>query len=160
MVTAESVKAKLQGLIDTANAATGNADADLTAAVNALVAGFGQSGSANIPILADVTEYIHSEAWTSDALGNNLNFANTYCNWGDATDRYLYVAVVTNNTATVQASNGAISKRTNSGRYTAFYRNGAFDQQTPDPTSTRGCMISAGATVTVYRFYEPHEVVL
>lgn len=44
MVTAESVKAKLQGLIDTANATTGNADADLTAAVNALVAGFGQGG--------------------------------------------------------------------------------------------------------------------
>ena len=42
MVTADSVKAKLQGLIDTANAATGNADADLTAAVNALAAGFGQ----------------------------------------------------------------------------------------------------------------------
>lgn len=42
MVTAQSVKAKLQGLIDTANAATGNADADLTAAVNALAAGFGQ----------------------------------------------------------------------------------------------------------------------
>ena len=42
MVTAESVKAKLQGLIATANATTGNADADLTAAVGALVAGFGQ----------------------------------------------------------------------------------------------------------------------
>ena len=42
MVTAESVKVKLQGLIDTANAATGNADADLTAAVGALAAGFGQ----------------------------------------------------------------------------------------------------------------------
>lgn len=44
MVTAESVKAKLQGLIATANATTGNADADLTAAINALVAGFGQGG--------------------------------------------------------------------------------------------------------------------
>ena len=44
MVTAEGVKAKLQGLIDTANATTGNADADLTAAVNALAEGFGQGG--------------------------------------------------------------------------------------------------------------------
>lgn len=44
MVTAKSVKEKLQGLIATANAATGNADADLTTAVNALVAGFGQGG--------------------------------------------------------------------------------------------------------------------
>lgn len=48
MVTAESVKAKLQGLIATANAATGNADADLTAAVGALVAGFGQGGGNEI----------------------------------------------------------------------------------------------------------------
>lgn len=45
MVTAESVKAKLQGLIDLANTTTGNADADLTAAVNSLIAGFGQGGS-------------------------------------------------------------------------------------------------------------------
>lgn len=47
MATADSVKAKLQGLIDAANATTGNADADLTTAVNALVAGFGQSGGSS-----------------------------------------------------------------------------------------------------------------
>lgn len=45
MVTAESVKAKLQGLISLANATTGKTDTDLTAAVNALIAGFGQGGS-------------------------------------------------------------------------------------------------------------------
>lgn len=44
MVTAESVKNKLRGLIDTANATTGKADTDLTAAVGALVAGFGAGG--------------------------------------------------------------------------------------------------------------------
>lgn len=44
MATAESVRAKIQGLIGTANATTGNADSDLTTAVNALVAGFGQGG--------------------------------------------------------------------------------------------------------------------
>ena len=44
MATAESVKAKLQGLIDTANATTGGIDADLTAAVQSLIAGFGQGG--------------------------------------------------------------------------------------------------------------------
>lgn len=49
MATAESVKAKLQGLIATANATTGNADADLTTAVNALVAGFGQGGGGGLP---------------------------------------------------------------------------------------------------------------
>lgn len=45
MVMAESVKAKLQGLISLANATTGKTDTDLTAAVNALIAGFGQGGS-------------------------------------------------------------------------------------------------------------------
>ena len=45
MATAESVKSKIQGLIDTANKATGNSDTDLTTAINALVAGFGQGGS-------------------------------------------------------------------------------------------------------------------
>lgn len=44
MATAESVKAKIQGLIDTANNTTGNADKDLTAAVGALVAGYGAGG--------------------------------------------------------------------------------------------------------------------
>ena len=44
MATAESVKAKLQGLIDAANATTGGVDADLTAAVQSLIAGFGQGG--------------------------------------------------------------------------------------------------------------------
>lgn len=58
MVTAESVKAKLQGLIATANAATGNADADLTAAVNALVAGFGQGGGGGLfGMLNDIWTY-------------------------------------------------------------------------------------------------------
>ncbi|MBQ8831297.1 MAG: hypothetical protein IJ017_06835 [Oscillospiraceae bacterium] len=45
MATAESVKSKIQGLIDTANEATGGTDTDLTAAVKTLVAGFGQGGS-------------------------------------------------------------------------------------------------------------------
>ena len=44
MATADSVKVKLQGLITKANETTGNTDADLTTAVNALVAGFGQGG--------------------------------------------------------------------------------------------------------------------
>ena len=67
MVTAESVKAKLQGLIDTANATTGNADADLTAAVNALVAGFGQGGG--LPGVDVITgEYIAGQSIAVFAL--------------------------------------------------------------------------------------------
>ena len=45
MATADSVKNKIQGLINTANATTGKADTDLTSAVGALIAGFGQGGS-------------------------------------------------------------------------------------------------------------------
>lgn len=44
MATADSVKNKIQGLINTANATTGKADTDLTSAVGALIAGFGQGG--------------------------------------------------------------------------------------------------------------------
>ena len=40
MATAESVKAKLIGLIDASNAATGAADTDITAAINNLISGF------------------------------------------------------------------------------------------------------------------------
>ena len=44
MATAESVKTKIQGLINKSNETTGNADTDLTSAVNRLVEGYGQGG--------------------------------------------------------------------------------------------------------------------
>lgn len=47
MATADSVKAKMQGLIDSANAKTGGNDATLTGAVNTLIAGFGQGGGSS-----------------------------------------------------------------------------------------------------------------
>ncbi len=56
MATAESVKAKIQGLINTVNSTTGGDDTDLTAAVNALIAGFGQGGGG-----VKVTEYVVTE---------------------------------------------------------------------------------------------------
>lgn len=45
MATADSVKEKIQELIEKANDATGNTDTDLTSAIDALVAGFGQGGT-------------------------------------------------------------------------------------------------------------------
>lgn len=45
MATADSVKAKIQGLIDTANATTGESDTDLTAAVSRLIDGYGSGGA-------------------------------------------------------------------------------------------------------------------
>jgi hypothetical protein len=44
MATAESVKAKIQGLIDQSNEATGKTDPDLTSAVGSLISGYGQGG--------------------------------------------------------------------------------------------------------------------
>lgn len=51
MATADSVKARLQGLIAKANAATGNTDADLTTAIDSLVAGFGQGGIPGVTVI-------------------------------------------------------------------------------------------------------------
>ena len=60
MATADSVKAKMQGLIDSANAKTGGNDTTLTAAVNALIAGFGSGGggSGSDVSLADVDAFV------------------------------------------------------------------------------------------------------
>lgn len=44
MATADSVKAKIQGLIDSSNETTGQNDTDLTSAVNHLKEGYGQGG--------------------------------------------------------------------------------------------------------------------
>jgi hypothetical protein len=52
MVTADSVKSKIRGLIDKSNAKTGHTDADLTTAVNTLIDGFGQGG-ASLPDLTN-----------------------------------------------------------------------------------------------------------
>lgn len=56
MATAESVKAKLQNLITLANNTTGNTDATLTQAVNALIAGFGQGGESDNSLLFSILE--------------------------------------------------------------------------------------------------------
>lgn len=47
MATADSVKSKLQGLIDSANAKTGGNDTTLTGAVSTLIAGYGSGGGSS-----------------------------------------------------------------------------------------------------------------
>lgn len=56
MATAESVKAKLQGLIDQANVATGGSDADLTTALGRLIAGFGSGDAGGLAY--DMGEFV------------------------------------------------------------------------------------------------------
>ena len=68
MATAESVKAKVQGLIDQSNATTGNSDTDLTSAVNSLIAGFGQGGGGGIGAVKFVDEDITIAESTTTAV--------------------------------------------------------------------------------------------
>lgn len=61
MATAESVKAKLQGLIAKANEVTGNTHTDLTTAINALIAGYGTGEVVKDPtLLTDLAEYFRT----------------------------------------------------------------------------------------------------
>ena len=153
MVTAESVKAKLQGLIATANAATGNADADLTTAVNALAAGFGQGGGTTVPHVLDVTEYVHSEAWEGDALGNAENFLKVFCNSADTTDRKLYLCYVSNNTAAQSyRANYVLFQRHAQGAAISLNARNNWTNFSVGTSASRSLWISAGATVTVIRF--------
>ena len=75
MATAESVKTKIQNLIVTANEATGNADADLTTAVNSLIAGFGTGGGGDVSgiYMAKITP---AEAIDRIEINHNLGTTN------------------------------------------------------------------------------------
>ena len=64
MPTVESVKAKIQGLINKANAATSRADTQLSPAVDALIAGYGSGGEGGF---IDVTE-LPTEDINEDAV--------------------------------------------------------------------------------------------
>lgn len=67
MSTAENVKAQLSALLNQANNTTGKADANLTAAVASLAAGFGQGGSGG----GGATEPYIEEVFDDD--GNLIN---------------------------------------------------------------------------------------
>lgn len=75
MATADSVKAKIQGLIDSANDTTGNEDEDLTTAVQALIDGFGQGGGGGLAY--DMGEFVldsdsTSSRWSTDSAAINI----------------------------------------------------------------------------------------
>lgn len=151
MVTADSVKAKLQGLIDMANATTGGASIDLTSAVDTLVAGYGQVGI-TVPQILSVTKYTHSEAWTSDVLGNVQNFFNTYCNAEDTSDRTLYVCYVDNNASGGYYADYAVLQRYSNTSYIALTVRGGWTNDSVISGDNRSFYVSAGAIVTVIRF--------
>ena len=68
MVTADSVKAKLEGLISKANGVTGRADDTVTQAVDALIAGFGQGGQG---LTVQTGSFIPAENLTGITLAVN-----------------------------------------------------------------------------------------
>lgn len=72
MSTPDTVKAQIQALIASANAATGNADADLTTAVESLVAGYGAASGiymAQITPAEDAADlYVEHNLGTTDIL--------------------------------------------------------------------------------------------
>ena len=81
MSTAETVKAQLNALLNQANDTTGKTDANLTAAIASLVAGFGQGGSGGGTGLAyDMGEFVleadtvGSATYISHNLGEKPGF--------------------------------------------------------------------------------------
>ena len=80
MGTADRIKAKIQGLIDTANLMTGAADTNLTSAVSHLVAGYG-GGEGGAAVNAGLKTYKVKEGATV-AAGD---FVELYPEWGEGT---------------------------------------------------------------------------
>ena len=67
MATADNVKSKIQGLINKSNETTGNADTDLTSAVNSLVGGYGKGGGEQPILFAPIVKAgINSFEWEND----------------------------------------------------------------------------------------------
>ncbi len=111
-----------------------------------------QSGGSgvSVPHLLSLTEYTHAEDWLGATLGNPVNFANTYCNYGDTTDRKLYVCYIENNEATNQRADYFMLQRVNNGFVSVNYRD--TTNYTTTILSSRGFQITSGSKVIVMVF--------
>lgn len=108
MATADSIKSKLQELIYQANAATGKTDADLTAAVGRLIAGFGQGGGA----LIIRTDNLHDSSTDIENKYIENGVEKSYSGW-TATD---YIPIKADTVYAVQSEFGNVN-----GRYCGLY---------------------------------------
>ena len=78
MATADNVKLKIQGLINKSNETTGNADTDLTSAVNSLVEGYGKGGGEQPTLFPPiVTIDINNISWKNDTKNGGFNVSIT-----------------------------------------------------------------------------------
>lgn len=148
-----TVTQKLQALLDASNAKTGKSDTTLTDAVQTLIDGFGQGGGGLPAEIESITVYTQEEAWTTDVLGNALNFANFYCNYADTTDRKLYVCFITNNTAhqNYRADYFAVQRYSESSAISCNMRNN-YTNASNSVVDSRSFYISQGAKVKVFVF--------
>ena len=172
MATADSVKAKIQGLIASANAKTGNTDADLTTAVNALITGFGQGGggSSGGAEWKKVVSYTPTSAtYLTTMLFDNLELTASYSsgiiisygNSDTATQSGNFMGVFVYTPTEIQcfvqgANNGSIGqygglKYTRSGQGAG----GLFGAQ--NVGSVRSGYVIVGATYNVYECSLPDE---
>lgn len=124
MATLDSVKTKLQGLITKANSKTGRSDTDMTSAVDALIAGYGQGGGGITPSGSltitengtyDVTEKAQAvvnvpasgivptgtKTITENGTHDVTNFANALVNVSGLNAKIYDVTVDTDKTSTV-----------------------------------------------------------
>lgn len=114
------------------------------------------TGDSSVVGLLETTEVVHDTDWLDDTLGNARNILQTYANFDNTTDRYLYIIIAKDNAAPTRTFNGAFVKRSGDtdGAVRAFmYREGGFDQDTN--SATRSYYISAGTTIIIHKFKEP-----
>ena len=84
-------KKRVESLIEAANAATGNADTDLTEAVSSLIAGFGQGGGGEVappttPTDGKTRVYIHLEYGRTSPMLGVCPKGTVTVDWGDGTE--------------------------------------------------------------------------
>lgn len=119
MATAESVKAKLQNLLTLANGTTGNTDATLTAAVNALIAGFGQGGGGGGVSAIASGKFTPAENVLEVTVNTGVENMNTFMLYAKADVRNKGVkagfCVFIDNIKTTSNTNGVMVFTNNSG---------------------------------------------
>lgn len=120
-IKAESVKAKLQGLLSSANTKTGKNDPTLTDAVNTLVEGYGQGGA---PVLQEKTATENGEV-TADEGYDGLSKVIVNVEGGGGSYLPPEIATEAEMTALLETAElGSVYKYT--GETTDLYENGAL----------------------------------